>query len=171
MSVTSFTVDAGEKLFAGAPAAIPTGAGAAIAATAPTATELNTLAGASIAQHVASQKLAAQDLEITYDGASGTVTVKGIAPDQAMKEKIILCCGNVQSVAAVDDQLTVAQSSAAYPPSTTYEVKAGDTLSQIAKKVYGEEGSYETLLEANKPMLKDANQIYPGQRLRIPPKA
>jgi nucleoid-associated protein YgaU len=167
MSLISFLETAGEKLFqhtAPAPSA-PT------PATAPSVAELNAAAGTAIAQYIASQKLSAQDLNVTYDGASKTVTVKGIAPDQATKEKILLCCGNVHSVSKVDDQLTVAQVSGAFPPSTLYEVKSGDTLSKIAKTVYGDANSYPTIFEANKPMLSDPNKIYPGQQLRIPPKA
>ena len=130
--------------------------------------ELNATAGAAIAKYIASQNLNAQNLNVAYDGASKTVTVTGVAPDQATKEKIVLCCGNVHSVAKVDDQLTVAQ--AASPAAALYEVKAGDTLSKIAKTVYGDANAYEKIFEANKPMLKDPNKIYPGQQLRIPPK-
>jgi nucleoid-associated protein YgaU len=118
---------------------------------------------------VASQSLSAQNLAITYDGASKTVTVAGVAPDQATKEKILLCCGNVHSVAKVDDQLTVAQATA--PASTFYDVKSGDSLSKIARAVYGDANAYMKIFEANKPMLTDPNKIYPGQQLRIPPKS
>lgn len=52
--------------------------------------------------------------------------------------------------------------------SRTYTVKAGDTLSKIAKEMYGEAGKYPQIFEANKPMLKDPDKIYPGQVLRIP---
>jgi len=52
--------------------------------------------------------------------------------------------------------------------SKTYTVKAGDTLSKISKEVYGESDKYNQIFEANKPMLKDADKIYPGQVLRIP---
>ena len=55
--------------------------------------------------------------------------------------------------------------------SKTYTVKAGDTLSKIAKEVYGEANKYNQIFEANKPMLKDPDKIYPGQVLRIPPEA
>ena len=44
-----------------------------------------------------------------------------------------------------------------------YEVKLGDVLWKIAEK-FGL--TYEKLAEYNK--LKDANRIYPGQRLLIP---
>jgi nucleoid-associated protein YgaU len=49
-----------------------------------------------------------------------------------------------------------------------YTVAGGDSLSKIAKKFYGDPGKYTVIFEANKPMLKDANLIYPGQVLRIP---
>lgn len=161
MSLISFIADAGEKLLGATPSAPAAGA-------LPNVAQLNAAAGAAIGKYVASQGLSAQNLNITYDGSSKTVTVKGIAPDQATKEKIVLCCGNVQSVAKVDDQLTVAQGAA--PASTMYEVKAGDSLSKIAKSVYGDANAYMKIFEANKPMLNDPNKIYPGQQLRIPAK-
>ena len=53
----------------------------------------------------------------------------------------------------------------------TYTVAKGDTLSKIAKEFYGEANKYHQIFEANKPMLKDPDKIYPGQMLRIPPEA
>ena len=99
---------------------------------------------------------------------SQTVTVSGVAPDQATKEKIVLCCGNVAAVAKVNDLLTVASPSE--PESTYREVKSGDTLSKIAKEAYGDANAYMKIFEANKPMLSNPDKIYPGQKLRIPPK-
>ena len=55
--------------------------------------------------------------------------------------------------------------------SRTYTVKSGDTLSKIAKEFYGESGKYNQIFEANQPMLKDPDKIYPGQVLRIPAEA
>ena len=49
-----------------------------------------------------------------------------------------------------------------------YTVKAGDSLSKIAKEYYGDAMKYPAIFEANKPMLKDPDKIYPGQVLRIP---
>jgi nucleoid-associated protein YgaU len=53
--------------------------------------------------------------------------------------------------------------------SKTYTVQKGDTLSEIAQKMYGKANKYPIIFEANKPMLKDPDKIYPGQVLRIPP--
>ena len=55
--------------------------------------------------------------------------------------------------------------------SRTYTVVKGDTLSKISKEMYGDANKYNTIFEANKPMLKDPDKIYPGQVLRIPPAA
>ena len=52
--------------------------------------------------------------------------------------------------------------------SKTYVVVKGDSLSKIAKSVYGDAMKYPAIFEANKPMLKDPDHIYPGQVLRIP---
>ncbi len=161
MSLISFLKDAGEKLFGHAQAA-PAGAAAT-----PDVGALNQSAGTAIEKYIAAQNLTAEGLDVKYDGASQTVTVSGVAPDQATKEKIVLCCGNVAGVAKVDDKLTVATSGD--PESTYRTVKSGDTLSQIAKDVYGNANAYMKIFEANKPMLSDPNKIYPGQTLRIPP--
>jgi nucleoid-associated protein YgaU len=53
----------------------------------------------------------------------------------------------------------------------TYEVKSGDTLSRIAKHFYGDANAWPRIFEANKDTVKDANKIFPGQKLNIPPKA
>ena len=50
----------------------------------------------------------------------------------------------------------------------TYTVKAGDTLSAIAKAHLGDASAYMKIFEANKDQLSDPNKIKPGQVLRIP---
>jgi nucleoid-associated protein YgaU len=51
---------------------------------------------------------------------------------------------------------------------TTYTVKAGDTLSKIAKEFLGNANAYMELFNANKDQLTDPNLIKPGQVLKIP---
>jgi len=165
MSLISFLKEAGEKLFNTGKAA-PSATTAAPSTTQPNVSELNETAGAAIKKYIAAQGLSAEGLDVKYDGSSQTVSVSGEAPDQATREKIVLCCGNVASVAKVDDQLTVAASSE--PASEYRTVKSGDTLSQIAKEAYGDANAYGKIFEANKPMLTDPSKIYPGQTLRIP---
>lgn len=57
---------------------------------------------------------------------------------------------------------------AAAPATTTYTVKAGDTLSKIAKEHLGNAGDYMKIFELNKDQLSDPNKINPGQVLRLP---
>jgi len=163
MSLISFIREAGEKLFSH-PAAAPASTDAQ-----PDMASLNATAGAAIEKYIGSQNLKADGLNVGYDGATQTVTVSGVAPDQATKEKIVLCCGNVASVAKVNDMLTVA--GPAEPESAYREVKSGDTLSKIAKDAYGDANAYMKIFEANKPMLSNPDKIYPGQVLRIPAKS
>jgi nucleoid-associated protein YgaU len=113
-----------------------------------------------------------QDLGFEVDGLKvgfddGVVTVEGEVPSQEVREKIVLVLGNTQGVATVDDRLVV-NAAVGQPESTFYTVKSGDSLSKIAKEVYGDAMRYPEIFEANKPMLKDPNKIYPGQVLRIP---
>ena len=56
----------------------------------------------------------------------------------------------------------------AKPSNNTYTVKAGDTLSQIAKDQLGDAKAYMKIFEANKGLLTDPDKIKPGQVLTIP---
>jgi nucleoid-associated protein YgaU len=69
-------------------------------------------------------------------------------------------------VSSVDDQITV--TGPVVVAAKFVVVKKGDTLSAISLAVYGNANLYNKIFEANKPMLKDVNKIYPGQTLRIP---
>lgn len=50
----------------------------------------------------------------------------------------------------------------------TYTVKAGDTLSKIAKDRLGDANAYMKIFNANKDQLSDPDKIKPGQVLKIP---
>lgn len=107
--------------------------------------------------------LKVNDLGVRVD--DDKVTLTGAADSQEIREKVVLLVGNVEGIGSVDDQIKVARQE---PEATFYEVKSGDTLSKIAKQHYGDANKYNLIFEANRPMLKDADEIYPGQRLRIP---
>jgi len=47
-------------------------------------------------------------------------------------------------------------------------VQKGDTLSKIAKKAYGNFDAYTKILMANPEVVKNPNEIFVGQKLRIP---
>jgi nucleoid-associated protein YgaU len=50
----------------------------------------------------------------------------------------------------------------------TYTVVKGDSLSKIAKNVYGKASLWRKIYEANQDQIKDPDLIFPGQLLRIP---
>jgi nucleoid-associated protein YgaU len=161
MGLISFLKEAGEKLFGGKEAK------AAEAAPSPEAVAAaNRAASDAIVTYINAQGLKVDGLDVAFDGGSSTVTVSGVVADQATKEKVVLCCGNVAGVGQVHDMLTV---SAPAPESQWHTVVSGDNLSKIAKKFYGDANKYPAIFEANKPMLKHPDKIYPGQLLRIPP--
>ncbi len=153
MGLFSFLKSAGSKVFgkvehkeAEAPAEI-------------TAEKLNLLHAVVKGLH-----LPVEDLSLELQGDK--VVVYGQTESQQDKEKVILALGNVEGIAQVDDRISVTLPE---PEAKFYEVEPGDSLSKIAKKYYGDAMKYTEIFEANKPMLKDPNKIYPGQVLRIPP--
>lgn len=59
-------------------------------------------------------------------------------------------------------------SSSSASSTRTYTVAKGDTLSLIAKAVYGQPNKWKAIYEANKDVIKNPDLIYPGQVLKIP---
>ncbi|GFE65522.1 peptidoglycan-binding protein LysM [Litoreibacter roseus] len=139
MGLWSFVKDAGKSLFGAAEAAEP---------------DADTLK-----KEVQDLGLDASGLDISVDGDK--VKVTGDAVSQEVKEKIILAVGNVEGVAAVEDEVTGGDP-------VFHTVEKGDTLWAIASKTLGNGSRYTDIFEANKPMLSDPDKIYPGQVLRIP---
>jgi nucleoid-associated protein YgaU len=164
MGMLSFIKEAGEKLFGKGPAQTAMAAAQSDPSSAEKAKAANDAAADAIQGYIDQQGLKATGLTVTYDGS--TATVYGVAESQATKEKIVLCCGNVQGVASVNDQMSVDQSQ---PEAQYYTVVKGDNLSKISKQYYGDPNKYTKIFEANKPMLRSPDLIYPGQMLRIPP--
>jgi nucleoid-associated protein YgaU len=146
MSLISFLKEAGEKIL-------------------DAITHGNENADEVLKKHVAEVGLGNPNIQTSVQGS--TVTVKGEAASQEEKEKIVLALGNISGVDKVDDQMTVA-GGASTPASKFVTVEKGDTLSAISKRVYNDANQYQKIFDANKPMLKDVNKIYPGQVLRIP---
>lgn len=106
-------------------------------------------------------------LHINVD--NDTATISGIAPNDEIREKVILAVGNVEGIAAVDDQMEVELASREVTAGSQFHtVERGDSLSKIAKTYYGNAMKYPVIFEANKPMLEHPDKIYPGQVLRIP---
>ena len=118
------------------------------------------------------------DLTVNVEGSK--VKIGGKVPDEATRRKLVMIAGNVKHVDSVDDSgfapmaptapagQQTAQAAPAVAPMKTYTVESGDTLSKIAKESLGDANAYMKIFNANTPMLKDPDDIYPGQVLIIP---
>ncbi len=104
-----------------------------------------------------------KDLGVTFK--DGIVALTGSGPAAAL-QKAILMAGNVLGVSTVKVDSAVAAS--LEDGTQYYEIKSGDTLSAIAKTFYGDANKYPAIFEANREVIKNADLIYPGQKIRIP---
>lgn len=68
----------------------------------------------------------------------------------------------------VADIKVMAPPAGAAAAAKTYTVKAGDTLSAIAKAQLGDANAYMKIFDVNKDQLTDPNKIKPGQVLKLP---
>ena len=157
MGLFSFIKDAGAKIFGGKTAAEKAAEAAA------EERKIAEEAEKKLEETISDLQLQVENLDIHISGDMATVT--GAAYDQSTKEKVVLVIGNSVGIATVDDQMTVEH---VEPEAQFHTVVSGDTLGKIAKKFYGNAMKYPVIFEANKPMLKDPDLIYPGQVLRIP---
>ncbi|MBT9597631.1 MAG: BON domain-containing protein [Vitreoscilla sp.] len=115
--------------------------------------------------HLAGLGLRAEDLDASFDALNGVVSVRGCAPSQDMRERIVLCCGNVRGVAAVDDRMTVVMPSEV---SRWRFVQPGETLARIALDLYRDASRAQHLRAANQPLIGDADTLAAGWLLRVP---
>jgi len=168
MGLFNFIANAGDKLFGG-----------------------DTLDENKIRDHILGLGLKLKPFAVVAHPKEKMVSLIGWADTLQEKEKAILAAGNVEGVEKVDDRIkvgvppTAAKAAEAAPPpaaaaeapepeeaeqpaSRFYTVQRGDTLSKIAREFLGSASKYPVIFEANKPMLKDPDRIYPGQVLRIP---
>lgn len=157
MGLFSFIANAGKKIFGGNKEAE---AGKPVQ-------QLDQTQIDAIKQHIASLGINITNLDVKLN-APGDITITGEAATKADSEKVALMAGNVMGITNVNNQLTVAPEAPAEADSDTYEIQKGDTLWAIATKYYGNGAAYPKIVAANQPMIKDADEIYPGQVLRIP---
>ncbi len=164
MGLMNFIKSAGRKIGFGKEEARKEDKLKAVRATAEEATRTDAQIADALRAAVTSRGLAISNFALGYAG--GTATISGEATNTADSEKCCLIVGNHDGVEAVDNRIEV---STPTPPAVYHTVVKGDTLSKIAKEYYGVMRLYETVFGANVPMIKDPDEIYPGQVLRIPP--
>ena len=102
----------------------------------------------------------------------GKLYFKGTVATEAEKNEIWSAIKTIptwQKDVVADIQVTGGPSAGAGAAAAkSYTVKAGDTLSEIAKQHLGNAGAYMKIFELNKDQLTDPDKIKPGQVLRLP---
>ena len=119
-----------------------------------------------IEQSIAAANPGVDDLGVTFE--DGVVHLSGNAASAEAMEKAVLMAGNVKGVTEV--KIDGMQAPEPEPEVQYYTIVSGDSLSKIAKAHYGNAMDYPKIFEANKEVIKDPDLIYPGQKIRIPPK-
>jgi nucleoid-associated protein YgaU len=96
--------------------------------------------------------------------------IKGRAPSETARDQVWTAIkavdpayGDVTVDLAIDTSLP-----APPPPARSYTVAAGDTLSKISQRFYGDAAKYMKIFDANRDSLSDPNLIKVGQVLKIP---
>ena len=109
-----------------------------------------------------------ENLEVTVDD-EGNVELNGDASDVAAMEKAVLIAGNVKGVSNVKAEGVVVpeDSPEGVEEVEYYTIEKGDTLWAIATKYYGKGAMYTKIVEDNLEVIKNADKIYPGQKIRI----
>jgi nucleoid-associated protein YgaU len=119
-----------------------------------------------IEESIAAANPGVDDLGVTFE--DGVVHLSGNAASAEAMEKAVLMAGNVKGVTEV--KIDGMQAPEPEPEVQYYTIVSGDSLSKIAKAHYGNAMDYPKIFEANKEVIKDPDLIYPGQKIRIPPK-
>ena len=110
-----------------------------------------------------------------FDGSAqerdGKLHFVGSVKTEAEKNEIwsaIKTIPSWQKDVVADIKVTGGGGAATASQQKTYTVKAGDTLSKIAKENLGDANAYMKIFNANKDQLSDPDKIKPGQVLKIP---
>ncbi len=121
---------------------------------------------AKIGESIAAANPGVEDLGVTFE--DGVVHLSGKAASAEAMEKAVLMAGNVKGVTEV--KIDGMDAPEPEPAVVYYTIVSGDSLSKIAKAHYGNPMDYPKIFDANKEVIKDPDLIYPGQKIRIPPK-
>ena len=101
----------------------------------------------------------------SFEERDGKLYIKGTTNSQDEANKI---WDAIKTIPDWPKEVVADIKAAAGAGDTTYTVKAGDTLSKIAKERLGDANAYMDIFNANKHQLSDPDKIKPGQVLKIP---
>ena len=107
------------------------------------------------------------------DEKNGKLYFNGVVKSEDEKNQIWNAIKTVSSwqgdvVADIRVEAAAAAAAPATKPPETYTVKAGDSLSKIAKEHLGNANAYMAIFNANRDILTDPDKIKPGMVLKLP---
>lgn len=118
---------------------------------------------------------AIQQAKGKFDGSAqerdGKLYFTGSVKTEAEKNELWTAIKTIpdwKNEVVADIKVTGGGGTAVATAARTYTVKAGDTLSAIAKEHLGNANAYMKIFEANRDQLTDPDKIKPGQVLKIP---
>ncbi|MDO5055011.1 MAG: peptidoglycan-binding protein LysM [Pasteurella oralis] len=121
----------------------------------------------AVAQHIKEDNPGIEDVVVKVE--EGVAIIEGTADSASALEKVILMAGNVAGITEVKvDNVTIKNGERLAGEDEFYVIQKGDTLWKIAEKTYGNGTKYTAIVEANKEVIKDADKIFPGQKIRLP---
>lgn len=124
-------------------------------------------APAALEQHINEDNPGVSGLQVQVQ--DGVATLTGQAQSAEALEKAVLMAGNALGIQEVKaDGMTVTDGSQVGGDDEFYVIQKGDTLWEIAEKAYGNGSKYMKIVEVNREVIKDADKIFPGQKIRIP---
>ena len=124
-------------------------------------------ASKAVTQHIAEDNPGVENLSVTVE--NGVANIQGVASTAAALEKAVLMAGNIIGISNVNiDDVTVKNGETLAGDDEFYVIQKGDTLWKIAEKHYGNGSKYTAIVTANKEVIKDADKIFPGQKIRLP---
>lgn len=113
------------------------------------------------------------ELLISTDGRR--VILRGPVASEQMRERAVELARAVPGTGEVDDRLTVlpkvedrSEAPAKQERQSMYIVQPGDTLRDIALRLYGDENRWLQLLRLNERVVSEPRVLQPGLRLRLP---
>ena len=114
------------------------------------------------------QNVHVQDNKLVLRGHAQTKSVSNKVWDQIKLVSQNYDQDLMAEISHTTDDLAAAAAVSGSTQTRSYTVKAGDSLSKIAKAHYGDANQYPRIFEANRDQLKDPDKIFPGQVLAIP---
>ncbi|WP_424411459.1 peptidoglycan-binding protein LysM [Pasteurella sp. PK-2025] len=121
----------------------------------------------AVANHIKEDNPGIDDLSVRVE--NGVAILEGNAASASALEKVVLMAGNVAGITAVNvEQVLIKNGESLASDDEFYVIQKGDTLWKIAEKTYGNGAKYTAIVEVNKEVIKDADKIFPGQKIRLP---